>query len=149
MAAQLPPTDRQTNSQLIRRIVNGLNGLVDRQIQLVKQEIKEDLVAALRAGKTLGIGIGIAAVGGLILLNVVVMILVLGLNELGNWLLPGVGKFLGWLVIVLLLAGLFFLAYRFVLRGIQEIKISPIARTRKTLSEDISWAQQLLTRNGK
>ena len=45
MAAQLPSTDRQSTNQLFRRVVNGLNGLVDRHVQLVKQELKEELSA--------------------------------------------------------------------------------------------------------
>ncbi|MFN8637187.1 MAG: phage holin family protein [Chloroflexota bacterium] len=149
MAAQLPPTDRQTTTQLFRRIVNGLNGLVDRHVQLVKQELKEELFQALGAGKTLGIGVGIAVVGALVLMNVVIMMIVLGLNELGSWFIPYVGKFLGWIVILILIAVAFFLAYRFVIRGIREIRMSPLETTRATLSEDITWARQLLTRNGK
>lgn len=149
LAEQLPPTDQQTIGQLLRRIINGVNSLVDRQVQIVKQEIKEDIWQAIKAAKTLGIGIGIAAVGGLILLNVMMMVLVLGLNWIGNWLLPGPGNFLGWLVAFILIGVVFFLAYRFVMRGIQEVKISPLNSTRETLSEDISWAKQLLTPNGK
>jgi len=149
VAAQLPPTGQQTTGQLFRRIFNGLNGLVDRQVQLVKQEIFEDIFAALGAGKHLGIGVGIAAVGALMLLHVVLMMLVFGLNELGGWFIPYVGKFLGWIVVLLLLAAIFFVAYKFVKRGITEIKISPLDDTRKTLQEDITWARQLLTRDGK
>jgi tetrahydromethanopterin S-methyltransferase subunit F len=35
------------------------------------------------------------------------------------------------------------------MRGINQVKLSPIERTRKTVQEDIEWAQQLLTRNGR
>lgn len=149
MAAQLPPTGQQTTGQLFRRIVNGLNGLVDRQVQLVKQELVEDLYVALGAGKHLGIGLAIAVVGALILLNVLLMMLVLGLNELGGWFIPYVGKFLGWFVVIILIAAIFYAAYRFVKRGIREIKMSPMDDTRTTLREDITWARQLLTRDGK
>jgi uncharacterized membrane protein YqjE len=147
VAAQLPPTDRQTTTQLFRRIVNGLNGLVDRHVQLIKQELKEELFTAIGAGKWLGIGIGVAVVGALVLLNVLVMMIVLGLNELGSWFIPYVGQFLGWIVILIVIAVVFFLAYRFVRRGIREIRISPLEETRATLQEDITWARQLLTRN--
>ena len=149
MAAQLPSTPQQSTTQLFRRVVNGLNGLVDRHVQLVKQELKEELVTVLLAGKTLGIGAAIAIVGALILLNLVVMMLVLGLNELGGWYIPYVGKFLGWFVAIVLLAVLFFVAYRLAMRGIQEVKISPLEGTRAIVQEDIEWARQLLTRNGK
>ncbi|MGE3270882.1 MAG: phage holin family protein [Chloroflexota bacterium] len=149
MAQQLPPTDRQSTTQLFRRIVNGVNGLVDRHVQLVKQELKEELFTVLGAAKTLSIGVAVAIIGALVLLNVVVMMLVLGLNEIGGWLLPGIGQFLGWFVIIVLIAAVFFFAYKLVMRGIEEVKISPVERTRETVKEDIEWAQRLLTRNGK
>jgi len=147
VAAQLPPTDRQSTTQLFRRIVNGLNGMVDRHVQLIKQELKEELFQAVGAGKWLGIGAGVAAVTALIALNVVVMMLVLGLNELGSWFIPYVGKFLGWIVVLILIGVLVFLAYRFVRRGIREIRFSPLDETRASLQEDIEWAKQLLTQN--
>ena len=147
MAQQLPPTERQSIGQLLRRIINGFNGVVDRQVQLVKQEIKENVLEGLQAGKTLAIGAGIAVVGALILLNVVVMALVLGLNWISNrWLF---GPWLGWVVILLVLGAMFYMAFRIVMRGIREIRISPLDRTRTTLKEDVRWARQLLTRNGR
>lgn len=149
MAAQLPPTDRQSTTQLFRRVVNGLNGLVDRHVQLVKQELKEELLTVLRAAKTLGIGAGVAVVGALVLLNVLIMMLVLGLNELGSWFIPYVGQFLGWIVVLILIGVIFFIAYKLVMRGVQEVKISPLENTRDAVSEDVTWVQQLLTRNGK
>jgi hypothetical protein len=150
LAQNLPPTERQSIAQLVRRIINGFNGVVDRQVQLVKQEIKEDIFKVLGAGKTLAIGAGIAVVGALILLNVVVMALVLGLNALSSWLFRGTflgGPWLGWVVILVLLGVMFYFAFRIVMRGIREIKISPVSRTRTTLKEDVRWARQLLTRN--
>jgi predicted PurR-regulated permease PerM len=149
VAAQLPPTDRQSTTQLFRRVVNGLNGLVDRHVQLVKQELKEDLLAILNASKTLGIGAGVAIVGALILLNVLVMMLVLGLNEIGSWFIPYVGRFLGWIVVIILIVAIFVVAYKLVMRGYQEVHISALKDTRDAVSEDITWVRQLLTRNGR
>jgi predicted PurR-regulated permease PerM len=149
VAQQLPPTDRQSTTQLFRRIVNGVNGLVDRHVQLVKQEIKEDILHELRAGKTLGIGIGVGVVAGLVLFNVLIMMIVLGLNELGSWFIPYVGKFLGWIVILILIGVAFFLTYKLVMRAIREAKITPLDDTRAAVREDITWVQQLLTRNGR
>jgi len=147
VAQQLPPTERQSTTQLFRRIVHGVNGLVDRHVQLVKQELKEELLDVFGASKTLIFGGAVGIVGALVLLNVVVMMLVLGLNEIGGWLWPGPGQFLGWLVIIILLVAMFYVAYRLVMRGIREVQLSPIAQTRATVQEDIEWARQLLTRN--
>ena len=149
VAAQLPSTDRQSTNQLFRRVVNGLNGLVDRHVQMVKQELKEELLKVLTAGKTLGIGAAVALVGALVLLNVVVMMLVLGLNELGGWYIPYVGRFLGWIVVLILIVVVFFVAYRLMMRGVREVKITPLEGTREAVREDIEWARQLLTRNGR
>lgn len=120
--------------------------MVDRHVQLVKQELKEELFMAIGAGKWLGIGAGVAIVGALVLMNVLIMMLVLGLNEIGDWFIPYVGKFLGWIVILILITIVFLLAYRFIRRGLREIRISPLDETRHTLQEDIQWAKQLLTR---
>ncbi|MDP8923327.1 MAG: phage holin family protein [Chloroflexota bacterium] len=147
MAEQLPPTERQSIRQLLRRIINGFNGVVDRQVQLVKQEIKENVVEALQAGKSLAIGAGIAIVGALILLDVIVMAIVLGLNWISDRFLGG--PWLGWVFILVILAVTFYVAFRFVMRGLREIKITPLDRTRTTLKEDVRWARQLLTRNGR
>lgn len=141
MAQQLPRAEGQAFGQLFRRIVNGVNGLVDRQILLAKQEAKENFLEALAAAKTLAIGAGIAVLGALILLVVVTVALILSLNMIWPWL--------GWIVIGLILAALFFAAYTFVKRGLREIRIQPIARTRRTLREDKAWAQRLLTPNGR
>ena len=156
MAAQLPPTDRQSTTQLFRRVVHGLNGLVDRHVQLVKQELKEELLTLLGASKTLGIGAGIGIVGALILLNVLVMMLVLGLNWVGlaivgenRGFLSGLGGSLGWFVAFILVVVIFFLAYKLVVRGVEEAKISPLEGTREAVSEDVTWVRQLLTRNGR
>jgi len=156
VAAQLPPTDRQSTTQLFRRVVNGLNGLVDRHVQLVKQELKEELLTLLKASKTLGIGAGVAIVGALILLNVLVMMLVLGLNWIGlaivgenRGFLSWLGGSLGWFVALIVIVVIFFLAYKLVMRGYQEAKISPLKETRDAVSEDVTWVRQLLTRNGR
>ena len=141
MAEQLPRTEQQSIGQLLRRIVNGLNSLVERQIQIAKQEVKEDVLDVLRAGKTLGIGIGVALVGLLILLNVITMAIILSLNMVWPWL--------GWIVIGLILVALFIVAFTVIKRGVREIRISPVDRTRRTLKEDATWARRLLTRNGK
>jgi NADH:ubiquinone oxidoreductase subunit 6 (subunit J) len=116
---------------------------------MVKQELKEELLKVLTAGKTLGIGAAVALVGALVLLNVVVMMLVLGLNELGGWYIPYVGRFLGWIVVLILIAVIFFVAYRLMMRGVREVKITPLEGTREAVREDIEWARQLLTRNGR
>jgi hypothetical protein len=44
---------------------------------------------------------------------------------------------------------IFFVAYKLMMRGVREVKISPLEGTREAVREDIEWARQLLTRNGR
>jgi uncharacterized membrane protein YqjE len=143
----LPPTEQQSTAQLLRRVVNGLNGIIDRQIEMAKLEVKENLFELFGASKTLGIGAGIGIVGALMLLNVLVLVIVLGLNEISAWWLGG--PWLGWVVMLLILIGVFVATYLIVKRGLREVQVSPLGRTRETLRENTDWAQHLLTRNGR
>lgn len=127
---------------LIRRLINDANGLIELQIQLAKLEAKENLLTALGGAKTLGIAAGLAV---LTLIGLVVFVIaglaalsrLAGVPYLGEWfwslvLTLGTGAvagFLGW-------------------RGIKKLKISPMARTRETLREDLEWLQQPMKRDG-
>src|SRR5438552_17620449 len=63
--------DRST-PELIRRLIDDANGLVELQIRLAKLEAKENLLSVLGGGKTLGIaaGLGMLALIGLVVLIV-------------------------------------------------------------------------------
>jgi uncharacterized membrane protein len=147
VAQTLPPTEQQSIAQLLRRVINGLNGIIDRQIEMAKQELKENLYELLGASKTLAIGAAIGVVGALILLDALVLAIVLGLNQISAWWLGG--PWLGWVVIVLIIIGGFLAAYFVVRRGLREVQVSPLGRTRETFRENADWAQHQLTRNGR
>ncbi|MFN8521905.1 MAG: phage holin family protein [Chloroflexota bacterium] len=149
MVEPLAPVEEQSIGQLLRRIVTGLNELVDRQIELVKREARENVVDVLKASKTLAIGAGLGLLAALLLLNLLAMTIVLGFNEIGARWVPIIGPWLGWILLIIIIAVLGFVTYRLIVRGIEEVQISPVGRTRQTLGEDIEWAQRLLTRNGR
>jgi hypothetical protein len=61
------PLPQATLIELIGRLINDVSDLADRQIELAKQEIGEAKDEALGAAKRIGIGAGIAAAAGLLL----------------------------------------------------------------------------------
>ncbi len=138
--------DRSTGD-LIRRLIDDANGLVELQIRLAKLEAKENLLAALGGAKTLGIAAGLAV---LALIGLVVFVID-GLAGLMRLILRGRAGVLGddwlWALIFLIVTG--GLAAFFGLRGIKQLKINPLQRTRETLQEDIEWLRQPMKRNGR
>src|SRR5579859_640229 len=62
------PLPQATLIELFGRLINDLSDLADRQIDLAKQEISEAKDEAFSAAKRVGIGAGIAAAAGLLLI---------------------------------------------------------------------------------
>ncbi len=135
-----------TLAELIGRIVNDLSDLVDKQIELAKQEIREDVGEVAGAARTLAIGAAILAGVGLLLLIWAWTAFIWFFNWLGSLLWSPYGGVLGWLLGLLLPALVALLAYqRFVRRGFRAIRITPLERTRATLKEDLEWVRRLRT----
>jgi uncharacterized membrane protein YqjE len=135
---QLPPTERQTVADLVRRIINGVQDIIDRQIELAKQELKEDISQVAKAS---GLLIG----GGVLLFLTAIFLLItiiMGLEAI----FPRMGGWISSLVITLLLG---IVGAILVLRGKRRVMINPVARTRETLKEDLAWAKRPLIRNGR
>ena len=141
------PVTQATTPELVGRIVNNVSDLVDKQLLLAKQELGENLQRALGAAKTLAIGGGIAAVAALLLLIWAWTGLIWFFNWLGDTLL-GAG-WIGWPIGLLIIIVVGFVAYRFIMRGIGQIKFRPLERTRGTLREDLEWVKTLRTPSGR
>ena len=142
MATTGPGLRNEPTGDLIRRLIEDVQTLVDKQIALVKQELREDIGQVVGAAKTLLIGVALLLAAALIFLH----FLFLGIDSLTQWLL---GHRLGWLAALLLTLILGGLGVRFALKGKDEVKIQPLARTRETLKEDAEWAKHRLTPNGR
>ena len=137
MATTNPSPRSEPTGELIRRLIENVQGLVDKQIEMVKQELREDLRQLAGAAKTLGIGLAFLLLAGLCLFHFIF----LGIDRLtGGW---------GWaaaLVCTLLFAAV---GAIFAKRGMGQVRVQPLARTRETLKEDAEWAKHRLTPNGK
>lgn len=143
------PVSAASFPELIGRIVNDASDLVDRQLELAKQEVREDIAEAIGDVKQLAIGAGIGVAAGLLLVIALWTALIWFFNWLGGLISPALG-WLGWPIGLLVPAAIAFFAYRrFIKRGLQITRIRPMARTRATLKEDMEWVQHLRTPSAK
>ncbi len=152
------PVRDATFQELVGRLINDFSELVDRQIELAKQEVREDIGEGMGAVKSAAIGAGIAAAVGLLLLIWAWTAFIWFFNWVGSdiiarfWL-PGLGwlfSMLGWFLGLLVPAAFgWFVGYqRFIKRGIKEfndLRKRPLERTRETLKEDLEWLRSLRT----
>lgn len=141
--------------ELVGRIVSDVSGIVDKQIELAKQEVREDIGEVVGALKRLAIGAGIAAGAGLLLVVSLWVAVLFWLSWAGAWLLGRVGLdwlggMLGWLLGMLLPAAIALFAWKkFIRPAFGQVKIKPLERTRATLKEDLEWVQRLRTPSAK
>jgi uncharacterized membrane protein YqjE len=119
-----------TVGQLLGEIRGQVALLVRKQIELAGAEVREDLKAEARAAG----GLGVAAVGGIITVTLLLVTLIFALSRT----LPGWGAGLIVSAVVLLAsaaAGL--LAWRKRVRA-------PLEKTRRALKEDVQWGKEHL-----
>jgi uncharacterized membrane protein YqjE len=135
---QLPPTEQQTIADLIRRIINGVQDIIDRQVELAKLELKENATQVAKAS-------GLLIAGGVLLFLTAIFLLVTIIMAL-EAVFPRFGGWISALVITLILG---IVGAVLVIRGKKRVMINPVARTRETLKEDLAWAKRPLIRNGR
>ena len=75
MAYDLPDAPEPSMASLLGGIVNDAQALIKQELALAKREVTDDLNKAKQAAISLGIGIGIAALGGLLLVFMLVYLL--------------------------------------------------------------------------
>src|SRR5215475_7285577 len=93
--AHTGPIEDAPTRELVGRIVNNFSGLVDKQVQLAKLEVKENLGEAAGDIKSAAIGAGIALAAGLLL----TIWAWTGVIWLFNWVGAMFGApFVGWIV---------------------------------------------------
>ena len=137
MATATRGTRNEPIGDLVRRLIDDIQALIDRQVLLVKQELREDVAQVVGAAKTLVIGFVFLVLAGICFFN----FLFLAIDTLlPRW---------GWLAA--LLVTLLFAIVGGVLanKGKGQVRVQLLARTRETLKEDAQWAKHRLTPNGK
>jgi hypothetical protein len=125
-------------TQLLTGIVDDAKALLRQELALAKYEIGEDLRKTKTAMLLLGIGVGVAAIGGLLLILMLVHLLN-ALTELPLWACYGiVGGMFAIVGGVLLLIGK---------NTIARIDVVP-PHTVETVREDVQWFKEQVTRDG-
>ncbi|MCL5960836.1 MAG: phage holin family protein [Chloroflexi bacterium] len=126
---------RMTTRELLKFLVRDVSVLVDRQMELARQEAKENLQATIFS---LALLIG----GGLLLVLALISLLVGVILALGL-LVPG------WLAGVILFVFFAVVGGLLALFGRKTLVTRPLQRTRDTLKEDLEWAKARVTSNGR
>jgi uncharacterized membrane protein YqjE len=126
-------SDRDSSLDLLRRAVDDGGQLVQKEIQLAKQELTESVKAAV-----------MAVVGGIAVLLLLVGFLVMTIVTVVLAVSPHWAAALAITVVFLLAAvgaGVFAIT--------RAKRISPLRQTRETISEDVQWAKRQLTPDAK
>jgi Putative Actinobacterial Holin-X, holin superfamily III len=125
-------------AQLLTGIVNDAKALVRHELALATYEIREDLRKTKRAALSLGIGIGLAALGGLLLILMLVHLLH-ALAGLPLWACYGiVGGLLAVSGGVMVFIGK---------NTIARIDVVP-PYTVETMKENVQWIKERVTSDG-
>ncbi|HEX9016688.1 MAG TPA: phage holin family protein [Chloroflexota bacterium] len=122
---------RMSTGELVRRLVNNVSGLVDREAELAKQEVKSDAVQV-------GSGAGILIFGGLMLYTGVAALVVTLIVALTSALQPWAVALIVAVVFLVIGAIVAFVGYR-------RVRVQPLARTRQTVREDVQWVRAQMT----
>jgi Putative Actinobacterial Holin-X, holin superfamily III len=135
-----PPSQAEPSlAQLLTGIVNDAKELMRQELALAKHEIREDLRKTKAAMLSLGLGIGVAAIGGLLLILMLVHLLHT-LAGLPLWACYGI---VGGLFIIV--GGVLLLIAK---QTIARIDVVP-PQTVETMKENVQWIKEGATPDGK
>ena len=123
---------------LVRRLISSVQGLIDKQVELVKEEIREDIGQVAGAAKLLGIGVALLLLALICFFDF--LFLLIGAIFGAVW---------GWVAALVCTLAFGILGVVLAIKGKGQVKVQPLARTRETLKEDAEWAKHRLTPNGK
>jgi uncharacterized membrane protein YqjE len=125
--------DQLSIGELARRLADTTSELVHKQIELAKQEAREDLRQNLRAAIILGVGAVLLLFAIICLLGA----LVAGTSAATGWPL-WVCALLWFVIFAVIGAVLLFV-------GKQTLQLRPLGRTRAEAKENVEWVKQRLT----
>jgi hypothetical protein len=123
------PVDEQSLGELVATMTRDLSVLVNKEIELAKAEITEDI-------KRAGLGAGFLGGGGFL-----AYFGALFLSVAAGFGIHGLGLGLGWSFLIV--AGVYFLlAGLLAVLGVKSVsKVGPPRRTIETVKDDIAWAR--------
>jgi hypothetical protein len=137
MATQSSPGPDASLASLVGGIINDAKDLLLHEFTMAKREMKDELNKTKTAAVSLAIGAGISAVGGLLLILMLVHLLA-ALTPIPLWGSYGiVGAVLLLVGVILLMSGK---------RTAEQVDVVP-PRTVATLKENAQWLKEQTTSN--
>jgi hypothetical protein len=128
-----------TVAQLLTGLMQDAQKLLRQEVALATHELRRELRTTIRAGMSLGVGIGLAAIGGWLLILMVVH-LVHALTALPLWACDGiVGGLCAGVGVVLLVLGKQTLA---------QLHLVP-QDTVETMKENVQWLKEQVKPNSR
>ena len=132
---EAPYQSEPSLAQLLTGIANDAKELLRQELALAKHEIREDLRKTKTAMLSLGLGVGVAAIGGLLL----ILMLVHLLNALAGLPLWACYGIVGGLFLIM--GGVLFLIAK---HTIARIDVVP-PQTVETMKENVQWIKERAT----
>ena len=126
-----PTWHERSTADLVREVASTASALVGKEVELARVELKNDFASELATLK----GFAVAAVAGVLALAALLIAAVIALMPYVDGRLAAVA-IAGVFAIVAIVAGTI---------GWRHHVTKPLARTRKTVEEDVQWAKQRLT----
>jgi uncharacterized membrane protein YqjE len=122
---------QRSTVELVRAVAGKTSVLLGKQVELARTELKNDFAAELATVKSFAV----AAVAGILTLNMLLVAVVFALLPMMRWWLAAltVGSVP---LVVALVAGAI---------GWRHHVAHPLDRTRKTLTDDLRWVKEELT----
>ena len=133
IAENEPMLSEPSLSSLVGGIINDFQVLMKQEVALARRELAEELRKAKQAARVLGIGLGIAAMGGLLLALMLVFLL--------NWAVPAIPLWGAFGVVGLLLVALAGMLLLHAKNKAEEIHMVP-EQTAETMKENLQWIKK-------
>ena len=124
-----------STGELVRRLMNNVSALINREVDLAKQEARSDVRQAIGGGITLALGL-------LLLYTALAALIVAAILAIAPTMTPVSAA----LIIALVFA---VLGAIIALIGWNQVKVQPLERTRETLREDVEWARSQTRPRGR
>jgi uncharacterized membrane protein YqjE len=129
--AASPAWQERSTAELVREVASTASALVGKEVELARVELKNDFASELATLKSFGV----AAVAGMLALDALLIAAVIALMPYVDGRLAAV-VIAAAFALVAVVAGI--VGWRYHVR-------KPLARTRKTVEEDLQWAKERLT----
>ncbi len=126
---------RMSTGELVRRLVNNVSALVDREAELARREAREDATHV-------GTGAVAMILGGLMIYTALAALIVALIVALTQGMPPWAVALIAAAVFLVVGAVVAFIGYR-------TVRVQPLARTRRTVREDVEWVRAQMTSQAK